>query len=310
MKSEWIVIFNICILYMIKDCYLKMDNFLSINLINEMKKNILSNNKINYKNFDIIVIKIMKLLGKKFNCDPIPTKYRVSDGKSKKNSNSTDAANFHRDINVFENNENIDIYTLVMYLDNAKLEIIPNSCNIFNEKYLDTNKIIKFKKGDAILFNARMLHRGKFEIKSNSRTCIQIFEIYKNKSDFRKYRKKILTIPDTTNYNDLIISQNWYNIPFIYNYIKRKGKQVFVNKIKNNQTGFEYLSTDSQRPRAIHDIDEGNYYRLLEKTIDAKNPSKVYNTYIKYPLVISIVEDIIIFLTVIFILYKLNFRSY
>ena len=164
--------------------------------------------------------------------------------------------------------------------------------------------------GDAILFNATMLHRGRFEIKSKSRKCIQIFEIYKNIDDLKRYYKKILTIPDTNEYYLLPFTQTWFNIPIFKSYINIKTEQIFIKKIKNNEDIFEYISTESQRARAYKDIDKGNLYRLLIKTIDSKNPIDVYNKYIKYPLIDGILYDIImIFILITFIRIIYNYLN-
>ena len=57
-------------------CYIFLKNFIKTDLLVKMNNNILSNDNVNYKNYDKIVkYDIMNLLSKKFGWDPIPTKY-------------------------------------------------------------------------------------------------------------------------------------------------------------------------------------------------------------------------------------------
>jgi hypothetical protein len=286
--------------------YIILRKFVKNNLFNEMDLNILKNDKVNYNNYDKIIYKILKLLSKrlkyyKLNWDPIATKYRVSSGESDITSNSTDASNFHRDINVCYNNSEPDIYTLVIYLNYAKLEIIPNSYKVFNYNNLEKSKIIGFNPGDGILFNSSNLHRGVFEatMRKKSRKCIQIFEIYKNKKKFDKYKNKILTIPNAKKKIGERLSQIWYHIPPLYKYIKYKGMGVYIKKIKNKKNNYGYISTEAQRPRTTKSIDNGNTYRILLKTNDSRNPTLDYDYYIGNPFICSILYDFILLIFII-----------
>lgn len=285
---------------MSKNCHIKLNNFIKGDLFKKMNYNILSNDKVNYREYDKIIPEILGELKLRFNWNPIATKYRVSEGKNWKTSNSTDAANFHRDINIFDGEKTPDIYTLVIYLDYATLDIIPQSCTTFNYNVSNYPQSIHFKPGDAILFNACNLHRGSFEhsYKTQSRKCIQLFEIYKNKKDYLKYKDKILTIPGGKNTNLEYLAQLWHNIPLLNKYIKYKGSKVFINKVPNDTYKYKYISTESQRPRAFKNIDNGNYYRMILKTHDSTDPNEDFSRYIKNPFIKSILKDIIL-LTVI-----------
>lgn len=290
------------------NCHLLLDNFIKNDLLNRVNSNFLNDDKINYNNYDKIIAEILQQLKTKLNWDPIATKYRVSEGKKAKTSNSTDASNFHRDLNIFEGVDTPDIYTLIIYLDHAALDIIPHSCTEFDHKKLEDIQTFNFRPGDAILINASTLHRGNFETKykSQSRKCIQIFEIYKNREDYLKYSNKVLTLPGGGNKQVEYISQSWYNIPLLNTYIKNKGRQSFTNKVRKNRAKYSYLSTESQRPRVTKNIDNGNYYRLLLKTNDSKDPVGDYNNFIK-PFSDSIRNDVILVICIIIfliILYK------
>ena len=287
-------------------CYIKFSNFIKGHLFDNMNSQFLNNDMINYIEYDNLIDDILNELKLKLNWNPIATKYRVSEGSNKKTSNSTDAANFHRDINIFEGETTPDIYTLVIYLDEATLEIIPGSPTNFNYKTLQQPESIHFKPGDAILFNACSLHRGGFDKSvSSSRKCIQIFEIYKNKQDYFKYKNDILTIPGVLNTTNERLSQIWYNIPILNRYLKYKGSQVFVSYIQNDTT-YKYISTESARPRVVQDIDKGNYYRMIMPTLDSKKNVEDFNKYIRNPFIHSIVMDIVITTTIIIIIILLN----
>tara|TARA_B100001758_G_scaffold245938_1_gene259962 strand:+ start:5230 stop:6159 length:930 start_codon:yes stop_codon:yes gene_type:complete len=285
------------------NCHLLLDNFIKDDLLNRVNSNFLNDDKINYGNYDKIIAEILQQLKTKLNWDPIATKYRVSEGKKAKTSNSTDASNFHRDLNIFEGEDTPDIYTLIIYLDHAALDIIPHSCTVFDHNKLKNIQTVNFKPGDAILINASTLHRGNFETKykTQSRKCIQIFEIYKNKEDYLKYSNKVLTLPGGGNKQVEYISQSWYNIPLLNTYIKDKGRQNFTNKVRKNRAEYSYLSTESQRPRVTKNIDNGNYYRLLLKTNDSKDSVRDYNNFIK-PFSDSIRNDIILVICIIIFL--------
>jgi len=271
-----------------------------------MAANFLDNDKVNYKNYDSIIDTILQKAATKlqWNNKLTATKYRVSDGKHIKTSNSSDASNFHRDVNIIENNSTPEIYTLVIYLNHAVLEIIPNSCNLFDSEKLNKPKAIHLSPGDAILFNACMLHRGKFTNTNKSRRCIQIFEIYKNEKDYEKYHNKILTIPDTKQPVMEFLSQRWNYIPFINTYIKNIGIETFIKKIPTIEkyAKYKYISPESQRPRAIKSIDKGNLWRLLINTNDSTMPNKDYNSYILKPLMYTVIKDILVLLTVILLI--------
>ena len=65
--------------------YYIIRNFVPDNLKTDMNINILENDKVNYKNYDNIINNILKKLDSKFNWESSAIKYRVSEGKTKKN---------------------------------------------------------------------------------------------------------------------------------------------------------------------------------------------------------------------------------
>ena len=80
--------------------------------------------------------------------------------------------------------------------------------------------------------------------------------------------------------------------------MKYKGSKVFINKVPNDTYKYKYISTESQRPRAFKNIDNGNYYRMILKTHDSTEPNEDFSRYIKNPFIKSILKDVIL-LTVI-----------
>lgn len=292
--------------------YVLYRNFIDNYLYEQMNKNMLSNDNIHYLKYDSIIHKTLSKLSDhdtQFS-DTIATKYRVSTGNNNSTSNSTDASAFHRDLNLLCNTKTPDIYTFVIYLDNAQLEIIPYSHKTFAIKKLHYPISIQFNPGDAILFNAACMHRGRFENQiSKSRKCIQIFEIYKNKEEFNRYSSKILTLPGHHNRQYEFIAQFWYKIPFLKNYLTYKNNSIVVKKKKFDQlTQYHYISTEGQRPRTNFDVDKGNLYRLIHVTNDSKLYKDDYNDLFVKPLILLILTDLVKF-TMSILLLALLYRQ-
>ena len=78
--------------------YIFFNDFVDKELLYDMNNNFLEDDNINYKNYDTIIKKCLYILDHKLNWNSLSLKYRVSEGKNKKTSNSVDAAGFHRDI--------------------------------------------------------------------------------------------------------------------------------------------------------------------------------------------------------------------
>ena len=119
--------------------------------------------------------------------DAALSKYRVSAGTTLPTSNATDAANFHRDIMVYD--EIVPaIFTMVVYLDSADLRVVPGSHRKLHMNWKDSlslskyQKIVHFEPGDAMLFHATLLHGGVFPQRQpeapRPRRIIQLFDIY------------------------------------------------------------------------------------------------------------------------------------
>ena len=82
-----------------------------------------NNDTVNYNKMNLFINDVLKKIEQENNWDGIQyTKYRVSN-----NNNSTDAAILHRDIISYVEEENLPIYTCVIYLDVTTMELLPES---------------------------------------------------------------------------------------------------------------------------------------------------------------------------------------
>jgi hypothetical protein len=68
------------------------------------------------------------------------------------------------------------VYTCLVYFDDAELEVVSGT-HIQKQPY-NTKQIIKVKKGDVIIINANLFHRGINYHKSKERKLLQVFDIY------------------------------------------------------------------------------------------------------------------------------------
>lgn len=92
---------------------------------------------------------------------------------------------YHRDYTSSQKYNNLDFpsYTLILYLNNSDigLNLIPGSHVDENWFYIiDKSKKLKFNKGDAIIFNADILHAGSALSQDIKRRCVQFKIIHKN----------------------------------------------------------------------------------------------------------------------------------
>lgn len=291
--------------------YIFLNNFIDNSLFDDMNDNILDNDYVNYYNYDTIIQKILHKLDYKLNWNSMALKYRVSEGKNKKTSNSVDAAGFHRDIWILDNNKAPDVYTLVIYLDESTLEIIPNSHKVFNYNDLEDIKQIKLKPGDAILFNCSILHRGKFEKQNanKSRKCIQIFDIFKNINDYNNINKEILTISGHNHETSLSLFfiQSYFKIPYLNDFINNQTIHMSIypiNDIYYNKK-YKYISTEGSRQRTIKDIDKGNMYRIINDTNDSQYSTRDHYHFIEKGYIKVMIKYISIFIMSIILLYLL-----
>ena len=136
--------------------------------------------KVNYTQIRPLIESSIVTLNRVTGWDSVYAKYRASAGCTVDSSNASDAAAFHRDIHT-HSEVTPPLFTLVMYYDEADLEILPKSHRRLDLGMIEyaqyPSQTIHFTEGDAILFNSSMMHKGVFRKIGESRRCVQIFDI-------------------------------------------------------------------------------------------------------------------------------------
>ena len=211
-------------------------------------------------------------------------KYRASD-----NSNSSDAGHFHRDVCNYDTHDIPEIYTVLFYLDEAEMEIIPGSHKSpvmsLVQGMRQKSVVLKMNPGDVLIFNACTLHKGRFR-KNNSghRRLIQVFDTTFGDTD---YTDRVLHLP-------CIGMCKTHNYSKISDFLAKSSVFKSVSKITyvNTSTGYgaryrplegsQYtmISQEAGAPRYqgrdaidvnnryrilnpdVHDVDEENWYRV------------------------------------------------
>ena len=151
----------------------------------------------------------------------------------------------HRDSNgdFFNENQKHPSYTLIIFLEDMDkcLGVIPKShhdVNSFNYNKEDEVVNLLCKKGDAILFNANLIHVGALNNKDNN---LRIQMKLTHKED-------IEAIPYYNNYHKILNQDN--NMPFFLR--KAQRKLSFMFPIISN-----YTQTEIQNNASGHDISIG-----------------------------------------------------
>ena len=164
-------------------------NYFSENDVRYAQSCFLDNKKLDYQKMDIFVDKVIRSINPKGHS----LKYRASN-----NTNRSDAAHFHRDICNHNIKSIPKLYTVLVYLDNATMEYMPDShkkpaMNIF-EAVTSKSRILHLQPGDLLIFNSATLHRGGFSPNSSeNRRLLQIFDV----TFGQKYTKQILQMYKT-----------------------------------------------------------------------------------------------------------------
>jgi len=232
--------------------FLLIKNGLNENELYEMEKSI-NNELIDYILLKSFIDNIFtKKINEKLNWNIEYTKFRLS------NNNNSDAASMHRDIICYDNNKNIyPIFTCLTYLQNTIFEIIPKShhnptYNIYETFELYNNiKQIKIQRGDIVIFNARLLHRGIFTEKLKNRYLLQVFEVYPNIELYNLYSKKIIHIKGEEKYKNFMMNIskihliiNLINYFSFINSATGYGYNENIMKKLNINKQFTYISSD------------------------------------------------------------------
>ncbi len=137
----------------------------------------------------------------------------------------------HRDNNgdFFNVNQKYPSYTLLIYLEDTEkcLGVIPNSHKYKNSYNININNAVKYlpcKKGDAILFNANLIHVGSINKYDNLR--IQMKISHKNDLGILSYYQK---------YNKILNTEN--KLPFIIKHIQKNFSCLFpfISNLTQNE---------------------------------------------------------------------------
>jgi len=302
--------------------FILIKNALNENELYEIEKSI-NNDLINYILLKSFIDNIFtKKINEKLNWNLEYTKFRLS------NNNNSDASGMHRDIICYDNNKNTyPIFTCLTYLNNTILEIIPKShnnptYNIYETlKLYNNRKQIKIKRGDILVFNARLLHRGIFIENLKNRYLLQVFEVYPNTELYNLYSKKIMHIKGEEKYKNYMM--NISKISFIINFINYfsfinsatgYGYNENIMKKLNINKQFTYISSDGFTDNLIiipNKLQKINKYILNKDVVylnrEDGNIFRYYSfnkQFMKYGFVIFVF--IILLLYIIYYIYKYN----
>jgi hypothetical protein len=300
---------------------LSMDGFhIFRNIINEKEINIgkkcFNKTKINYLNIkNFINNTILKTVNYKLENPLINIKYRASN-----NNNSIDASALHRDVINHKSHTTMNIFTCLIYLDNATMELIPKSHNksVINYDeiipYFKNRIKINIKPGDILLIHSSLIHRGiYYNIKTNNRRLIQLFDcVFKtehplitnnifhtsHKNDNNLYSNLMYYISKIK----LII--NIINFIYYLNTARGYGFNLNVFKKLKLKKNYKFISLESNKryiPKYNNTWELGNVYIMNYKT---NNITPKQNNLIYLYMNINTILFFIITITIFIIIYK------
>lgn len=195
-------------------------------------------------------------------------KYRASN-----NTNRSDATHFHRDI-INYSDRVPEVYTVLFYLDEAMMEIIPDSHMkprmSLIEGMVSSTVTFNMHAGDLLVFNACTLHRGKFDTSTNgNRRLIQVFDT----TFGNDYTDKIMHLPCTgycNSYNFSGLSTLLSKIPVLNNI----NRVTFINTCTGygglSPVSYPIISQESGTRRYLENgerIQKENLYRITSDNI-------------------------------------------
>ena len=317
--------------------HLKSKGFLILrNVIPENKikeAQLCINKKVNYSKLKPFLDEdVMGTLNKKLGTNLTYTKYRVSN-----NNNSSDAGNFHRDLQSYKPKEITNVFTCLAYLDTSYMELIKRSHKNVILPYNRINSFIKKNKienkinpGDILIFYATTIHRGIFyKNETPNRRLIQLFDCVDVK-DIPYFKESILHIPCKPNcsskYANLLIKINKMKIGsdilnsvFILNIFRGYGYPYNGLKSITNDKKIRYLSTESNKDRLEIDYKKDKYRRsnmyIINNAVKDIDPNKrdsyiFYSFLIEMLLVLTIIILLIIVMTVVIVMISKTIRKY
>jgi len=236
--------------------------------------------------------------------NPHYVKFRLSD-----NNNSTDASIFHSDIYNHTPDETIPIFTCLAYFDNTQMELIPGShkdktdwsVNTYNRRIL-----LDVNRGDILIFNANIHHRGVNYGKTKHRRLLQVFEVFPNNVIYDEYAPKLYTVETSTNYivkqvyNPLMYQLSkcgmlleiitFFHYMFMYNGLNHKVGMIDIEDRYKKGNCITYEPGRRVQMKDLNTYEELNVNIVCEPAIQTIKSSKYYMyLYILYWIVSSII---------------------
>ena len=212
--------------------------------INKFRENV-TKTEVNYKDMSPVVYDMKNCLRENFGWEPVMTKYRVSN-----HENKIDASFLHNDVkNVSMTNTPIPCHTVLLYADKGRLQLIPKShkkthISLIHATYDLSNLItVDIEPGDFLVFNASLIHRGKFFNTENHRRLMQIFEVYPDQETFQKFATKV----DTSYVNKSSTLKKLQNIN------RQTSTQPMINEITNIVMYYNYIIGNQPQLNKIPD---------------------------------------------------------
>ena len=301
-----------------KDGYVIIRSALSKSIIKQ-GEDCFQGQKVNYLELEKVNAAYLNVINEKVGLNLKCIKYRASN-----NNNSTDAGMFHRDLRIYRGDTSVPVYTCLLYLDDANMELIPTSHKKTNMSFIESlfllrhRKLLDIKKGDMIIFHASMIHRGIFFKPQPYRRLIQQFDCVpenmlaqlnqeilhtacQNKCNNRM--GNLIYKLNKTSFSNIVNKINYLNVGMGY------GLQLGVQN-KFLPPNFKYISTESNQDRLKPKggWEKNNLYVFYDleqsQTIDTDNLGKFYfysNTL--YLILIMTIIILIIILIVCQIIY-------
>ena len=145
----------------------------------------------------------------------------------------------HRDYNgdFFNKKQKYPSYTMIVYLENMNkcLDIIPKSHKSMEHNYniTDYSQTVQCGKGDALIFNANLVHNGALNEKDNNMR-IQLKISHKSDKDVLYFYNNYNKVLNSENKSPMILKKIQKHItcqfPIISHYVKEYDKNVVSDK--------------------------------------------------------------------------------
>jgi len=231
----------------------------------EQFRNSVGKKNVDYKGLPPVLHDVKDCLHEIVGWKPVISKFRVSNQENK-----IDASFLHNDVkNLSRTNTSIPCYTVLLYGDKGRMQLIPNShhnthISIIHAIY-DLKKLvtIDIEPGDLLIFNSSIIHRGIFFNTVEDRRLIQMFEVYPNEETFDRFATMVDTsyvnkspilntlqnINHTTSTHPVI--NEITNIIMYFNY--RMGNQPQLNKVPDR---YNPMFASNETKRRLDSMDD------------------------------------------------------